>query len=118
MYSYVSRRKLDKSLGLFDFPNPNRTSPQRIGTNTPLQGLFFLNSEFVMRQAERLSDRLIDEAGWDDAARIRRAYWLVYGRPPKKEELALGHEYLRGGAGNWPSYAQALLSSNEFLYIQ
>ena len=118
VYSYVSRRKLDKSLGLFDFPNPNRTSPQRIGTNTPLQGLFFLNSEFVMRQAERLSDRLIDEAGWDDAARIRRAYWLVYGRPPKKEELALGHEYLRGGAGAWPSYAQALLSSNEFLYIQ
>ncbi len=118
VYSYVSRRKLDKSLGLFDFPNPNQTSPQRIGTNTPLQGLFFLNSEFVMRQAERLSDRLIDEFGDDDSKRIERAYWLVYGRAPTKEEIALGRNYLESGADAWPSYAQALLSSNEFLYIQ
>jgi mono/diheme cytochrome c family protein len=118
VYAYVSRRKLDKSLGLFDFPNPNQTSPQRIGTNTPLQGLFFLNSEFVMRQAERLTDRLLDEAGQDDVARIRRAYSLVYGRAPTKDELAMGRAYLKAEPNAWPSYAQALLSSNEFLYIQ
>ncbi len=118
VYAYVSRRKLDKNLGLFDFPNPNQTSPQRIGTNTPLQGLFFLNSEFVMRQAERLADRLLDEVGQDDAARIRRAYWLVYGRAPTKAELTMGRSYLKAEPNAWPSYAQALLSSNEFLYIQ
>ena len=117
VYAYVSRRKLDKSLGLFDFPNPNQTSPQRIDTNTPLQGLFFLNSEFVMRQAERLSDRLLEETGPDDAARIGRAYWLVYGRAPTRQELAIGREYLKSEDA-WPSYTQALLSSNEFLYIQ
>ena len=117
VYAYVSRRKLDKSLGLFDFPNPNQTSPQRIGTNTPLQGLFFLNSEFVMRQAERLTDRLLEESGPDDAARIRRVYWLVYGRAPTKEEMAIGRKYLKSEANAWPN-AQALLSSNEFLYIQ
>ena len=117
VYSYVSRRKLDKSLGLFDFPNPNQTSPQRIGTNTPLQGLFFLNSEFVMRQAERLSDRLIGETD-DNPKRIKRAYWLVYGRAPTKQEIALGRGYLESEPNAWPSYAQALLSSNEFLYIQ
>ena len=117
VYSYVSRRKLDKSLGLFDFPNPNQTSPQRIGTNTPLQGLFFLNSEFIMRQAERLTDRLIGEIG-GDGKRIERAYWLVYGRAPTKEEMALGGDYLKSQDNSWPSYAQALLSANEFLYIQ
>ena len=41
VYGYVSRRRLDTTLGLFDFPNPNVTSPRRIPTNTPLQGLFF-----------------------------------------------------------------------------
>ena len=54
----------------------------------------------------------------DDGKRIERAYWLVYGRAPTKEEMALGGDYLKSQDNSWPSYAQALLSANEFLYIQ
>jgi hypothetical protein len=118
VYGYVSRRRLDKMLGIFDFPNPNKTSPQRIGTNTALQGLFFLNSEFMMRQAERLHDRLEQELGSDDAAKIRRAYRLLYGRDPSREEIRLGRGFVRDDPMAWPRYAQVLLSSNEFLYVQ
>ena len=117
VYGYVSRRRIDKMLGLFDFPNPNKTSPQRFGTNTPLQGLFFLNSEFVMRQAERLTDRLERETA-DGANRIRRAYQLLYGRPPTKQELKVGRRFVDGDKSHWPKYAQVLLTSNEFLYVQ
>ncbi len=55
VYGFISRRHLDTMLALFDFPNPNSSSPKRIQTNTPLQGLFFLNSELVARMARALS---------------------------------------------------------------
>src|SRR5207244_11884152 len=57
VYAFVSRRRLDPTLALFDFPNPNSTSDERMATNTPLQRLFFLNSGFEMRQAEHISAR-------------------------------------------------------------
>ena len=118
VYGYVSRRRLDKTLGLFDFPNPNKTSPRRFGTNTPLQGLFFLNSEFVMRQAERLTDRLGRDPDSNEAAKIRQAYRLLYGRRPSKQEVRLGRRFLDGDVSRWSHYAQVLMTSNEFMYVQ
>jgi hypothetical protein len=117
VYGYVSRRRLDTMLGLFDFPNPTVTSPRRILTSTPLQGLFFLNSELVMEAAGALAERLRKEAGKDDRARILRAYGLVFGREPSDEEMRLGREFVEGEPDSWAQYAQTLLSSAEFLYL-
>jgi len=117
VYGYVSRRRLDTMLGLFDFPNPTVTSPRRILTSTPLQGLFFLNSELVMEAAGALARRLRKEAGEDDRARILRAYGVVFGREPTGEEMRLGREFVEGEPDSWTQYAQTLLSSAEFLYL-
>ncbi len=111
IYGFVSRRKLDSTLALFDFPNPNNTSESRIVTNVPLQRLFWMNSGFIEQQAQALADRL---AG-DNPARIRGAYRLLFNREPDSRELQLGLDYLRGAP--WPSYARALLSSNEFTFV-
>src|SRR5262245_21218834 len=62
VYGFFSRFKLDRFLRLFDFPDPIATSEQRITTNVPLQQLFFLNSEFVRKQAEALSQRIGSES--------------------------------------------------------
>src|SRR5579863_2546476 len=117
VYGFVSRRRLDGTLSLFDFPNPNNTSEARLTTNTPLQRLFFLNSTFVLRQADGLAERLAKDAGEDPRARIRRAYQLLYNRDPSPTELALGAEFVRDGQKAWPRYAQVLLSSNEFYFV-
>jgi hypothetical protein len=117
IYGYVSRRKLDTMLGLFDFPNPNSSSAQRIGTNTPLQGLFFLNSGLIMRQAKEFISRLEREGVMRDKARIDRAYSLLYGRAPNKDEVDLARDYLQQDDGGWPRLAQVLMCSNEFLYV-
>ena len=117
VYGFVSRRRLDVRLGLFDFPNPNQTSPQRFGTNTPLQGLFFLNSSLLMRQAEAFAERLVRDAGPGADARIRRGYRLVFGREPTDEELAVNLRFVMGSSESWPRLAQTWLSSNEFLYV-
>src|SRR5258708_26496761 len=58
IYAAVSRAKPDAFLRLFDFPDPNETSEQRITTNVPVQQLFFLNSDFVRSQAESLAKRI------------------------------------------------------------
>jgi len=117
VYGFVSRRRLDTLLALFDFPNPNSSSPRRILTNTPLQGLFFLNSELVARMARALSQRLEVEAGGEEPARISLAYRLLFGRQPSPKEMQIGLSFVNHESDAWARYAQTLLSSNEFLYI-
>ena len=114
VYGYRSRRKLDGTLALFDHPNPNTTNEQRNVTNVPLQRLYFLNNPFVMRQSEALAARL---PGPTDEARIKQAYRLLFARQPDGHELRIGLEFLKSEKNAWPRYAQALLASNEFLYV-
>jgi len=111
VYSFISRRKLDSMLALFDFPNPNTTSESRMTTNVPLQRLFFMNSSFVEQQAKAFADRFSGSP--DD--RIRAMYRTLSGRDPETSELEAGREYLASG-GEWPSYARVLLTSNEFVF--
>jgi hypothetical protein len=113
VYAYVSRNRLDDTLALFDFPDPNATAEQRLITNGPMQRLFFLNSEFIAENAAALVERVAREGGADDAARLKRAYLLLFGRPPSETETELGLEFV-SKPGGWPQYAQVLLSSNEF----
>ncbi|HUQ68678.1 MAG TPA: PSD1 and planctomycete cytochrome C domain-containing protein, partial [Planctomycetaceae bacterium] len=56
VYSRVSRLELNALLARFDFPDPNVHSDGRTETTTPLQKLFVLNSPFMQRQAESLTD--------------------------------------------------------------
>jgi mono/diheme cytochrome c family protein len=120
-YGAVSRHELDPLLRLFDFPDPNITSGERSVTTVPLQQLFVLNSEFMVRNARALAARLA-ETKEDDAARVRRAFPLLYGRPVTQAELQLGLAFLhaaqaKDGLSHWEQYAQVLLSANEFLYV-
>jgi hypothetical protein len=54
--------------------------------------------------------------GKSDAERIQQAYALLYSRPATEAEIQVGLRYLAEG-GTWPEYAQALLSSNEFIFV-
>jgi mono/diheme cytochrome c family protein len=118
LYGAVSRHNLDPVLRLFDFPDPNLTADRRPTTIVPLQQLFVLNSDFLTRQAEALAKRAMTVSA-DDEARIRHAYELAFSRLPSDRELELGREFLQATESDkaWVYYAQALLSSNEFAFI-
>ncbi len=126
VYAKVSRHELNGLLRLFDFPDPNITSERRTETTVPQQQLFVLNSPFFLNQARALAARVQKEAD-DDPGRIRRAYLLAFGRIPVDDEVQLGLRYLAGKddpaeaprnhLSRWERYAQVLLESNEFLYI-
>jgi hypothetical protein len=128
LYGAVSRHNLDGLLRLFDFPDPNITSEKRTVTTVPLQQLFVLNSDFMVRQAKALAARLTAIAE-DDATRVRRAYTLLYARPATEQEVELAVEFLnpseplagegekKSSLSRWEQYAQVLLSANEFAFV-
>jgi len=127
-YASISRHNLDGLLRLFDFPDPNITSDKRTVTSVPLQQLFVLNSDFMERQAKALATQLQREPNLPLARRIERAFLVLFGRPPSTREVDWGVEFLKGGgdgaAGDrdgalskWDEYAQVLLGTNEFLFV-
>lgn len=119
IYSIVSRFHLNPMLSTFDFPDPNVHAERRVETTTPLQKLFALNSPFSVRMADELAGRLLaDDADVD--SKMDRAYQLLYARGPSESERAAGREFLESfedGAEAWRQYAQVLLASNEFLFV-
>jgi hypothetical protein len=114
VYCTVSRTETDRTMTLFDFPDPNATSDMRATTVGPMQRLYLLNSGFVMNQAKALAERSAREAGDDARARILRIYELVYGRLPTDSEMAIGLEYVAASEEAWPRYTQTLLAASEF----
>lgn len=124
LYSTVSRHDLNGMLRLFDFPDPNLTSERRVVTTVPLQQLFVLNGEFMIRQAQTLATRLEREAGTDPAARIQLAYETTLARPARPHEIELGLRFIadasadaKSGLSPWAQFAQALLATNELGYL-
>jgi hypothetical protein len=93
-------------LTLFDYPDPNITSEQREVTNVPLQGLYFLNSDLIQREADALLARLQPEGMGEPqpAERIQRAYRLLFQRPASPAEVERGIAFL--------SKAEALFHSS------
>jgi len=120
LYGKISRHNLDSLLRLFDFPDPNITSGTRPVTIVPLQQLFVLNSEFMVARARSLAAKLTTEEK-DDAIRIRKAFLRVFGRPAREREIQMGLAFLhtveKTVLSPWEQYAQVLLSTNEFAFV-
>ena len=122
VYAKVSRHELDGLLRLFDFPDANVTADKRSVTTVPQQQLFALNSDFMVNQAKAFSLR-VSKMGSSDEDRIKAAYRLAFNRLPAPRELSIGLAYLKLPAKpddkltRWEQYAQALLASNEVMYV-
>lgn len=116
IYGSIHRRDLDKMLTIHDFPDPAAHAASRNVTTSPLQQLFALNSPFVQQQSAELAKRLLSRAD----RRVHFAYELLFQRPPTDNEQTLAQAYLADAEDHpekWTNYAQALLGSNEFLFV-
>ncbi len=116
LYGKVHRREIDQMLRLHDFPDPTAHSPKRPETTTPLQMLFTLNGPFMQQQAESLARTLVAEPA---DRRIDLAYASLFQRAPTERERELASGFLGGSEepATWAEYAQALLGSNELLFV-
>jgi hypothetical protein len=124
VYGFIDRQNLPGMFRSFDFASPDTHSPQRFTTTVPQQALFFMNSPFVRKQAQALIQRPDVSSVTDPAQRIRRLYRVLYGREATEEEASLGVQFVEGESSQaggkmpaWEKYAQVLLESNEFVFV-
>ena len=65
----------------------------------------------------------VEKTASDDEQRVKAAYRIAFTRDPDPRELRIGLAFLKLPARpedkltRWQQYAQALLASNEFLYL-
>ena len=91
IYGFVDRNNVPAAYKSFDFPSALVTCEMRANTIVPQQGLFLLNSNFVMKSAKMISENLKAQG---DEARIKEIFKKVYSRAPSQEEIQFSQEYL------------------------
>ena len=88
--------------------------------------MFVLNSPFMQQQSKALAQRLLREAGSTPDEQIDYTYRLVFGRSPSAVEVEIGRQVLPAADAQlddkdrlaaWQRYSHALLSSNEFYFV-
>jgi hypothetical protein len=145
VYIFVRRNSRYPMLEVFDLASAQETCARRNTTTTAPQALTLLNSKLSRDWAESFAARVIREAGLQYKSEVSRAYEIAYSRPPDPTEMDLSLSFLdrqtkilaeRSRAGeplSKPSgidaamdplqaaalvdLCQALMNSNEFVYV-
>ncbi len=125
IYGLINRQDLPGLYRVFDLANPDQSTARRIRTTVPQQALFMMNSLFVTQQARHLVDAIPDFSNTGVPAKLTWLYHAIYQRDPTSEELEIGRQFIDSSSprtgeknlGIWQRYAQLLLCTNEFEFI-
>ncbi len=104
VYGFIERGRIPAILSTFDFASPDQHAPMRYTTTVPQQALFFLNSPFVVEQAEALARR--SESQKDAPQRVRALYQFALGRDPQPNEAEAGVQFVNAAASSSPASSQ------------
>ncbi|MCE9534094.1 MAG: DUF1553 domain-containing protein [Planctomycetes bacterium] len=100
---------------------------RHVSTVTP-QSLLLLNSEFILEQSRFVAERVRKEAGDETKAQAIRLWKLAYTSEPTDADVRLAVKFIEAQSERFKTekeprlqalamFAQALLSSNRFLYV-
>jgi len=121
IYGYINRFNLDPTLRNFDFPSPVQTRAKRTESVVAPQALFLMNSPFVVDQADAVVEDLDLGKNAAGEAWIEALYRRILDREPSDAEvqrtLRFAEIEQNRDVDPWPLLAQALMTSNEFLYV-
>jgi len=115
---YIFARRLVRypMLQSFDTPLAIESCGRRQETVTADQALELMNGTATARFASALAKRVANDAGQSNDALVERAFRLALGRAPSASEMERSRDYL-SKQQSLDDLCLALLSSNEFLYI-
>jgi cytochrome c553 len=116
IYFQVQRSQLIPMLQVFDWPDTLTSAGARSTTVVAPQALVFMNNANVKAWASGFAKRLQPAFDKSPADAVDLAYRTAFARPPSQDELKLGVDYLK--AGTLAEYALALMSLNEFIYVE
>ena len=99
---------------LMDCPDASQHAPKRDSSITALQALGMLNNRFLVRQSERLANRLKRESPILKS-QVIKLFKLTYHRQPNSNERLLVAKLASDhGLAN---ACRVILNSNEFLFV-
>lgn len=126
---YLMQQRIRKHpyFELFDGADPNTTTGNRDESTTALQALFMMNDGFVHEQARMLVRRAL-ASGLESPGMVNLLYCFTLGRPASDHDTARAlalvdaverrlPEGPQRSEQAWSSLGRALLSSNEFIYL-
>jgi cytochrome c553 len=126
VYGYIERQNLPGFFRTFDFASPDNHTSQRFMTTVPQQALFLLNSPFMVEMAAALSRRE-DVKDIDQVpAKVTAIFRATLGREPNADEMTAAQEFLgdtpakpenKDQHQRWLRFAQALMLTNEFAFV-
>jgi hypothetical protein len=125
IYAFINRQDMPGLLINFDYPTPDVSTADRPRTTVPQQALFLMNSQFIAEQARGVIRRANVEAEGTVAQKLERVFKLVFSRLPTPAETQAAQAYLaaeqdakdKGKVPAWHKLAQAMLMSNEFIFV-
>jgi hypothetical protein len=133
VYLPVIRNNLYDAMSLFDCTDGTVPNGDRSSSTVASQALFLMNSDLVIQASENLARQLMMESPDDSNARIQSLFIRALGRPATDEEITrlehtaaqLERQLAQDGIADadrsnavWTSLCQAILMSNEFLYVE
>ncbi|MCA9013210.1 MAG: DUF1553 domain-containing protein, partial [Planctomycetaceae bacterium] len=135
IYLPVIRNNLYTMFEQFDFPDPTMPTGNRNATVVAPQALLMMNSELVIESADAMARQLLDDRS-DPVHRIELGYIRAFSRPPAESEIRQALDFVlplvsqnsSGDAADesqqqteiraWSLFCQALMASNEFIYVR
>ncbi len=97
VYGLIDRQNLPGTFRVFDFANPDSTSPQRHVTTVPQQALFMMNSPFILEQARSLASNAAPPSSPAEKD-IQTIYERVYARQADQGEVSAALDFLSAPA--------------------
>jgi len=121
IYLPVVRNHVYDFFQLFDYPDPKIVQGDRKTLSTNQQALFLMNSQMIQDKAMKIAKHEFDQ---NLPRQVSKFYQKVFLRNPGPEERREGERFLdefpspRDPYHARASFVQAMLSSDEFLYLR
>lgn len=132
LYLPIIRNNLYDLFQQFDYPDPATSTGLRNSTVVSPQALLLMNSDLATDAAQNFAARLFKLSANKDA-RLRAAYRIAYAREATDDDLRRAENFLtatdaalnssqqdsdKRGQQAWAMLCQALMMSNEFIYLR
>ena len=143
LYVQMRRTKPVGMLEAFDLPRMEPNCELRNASTVATQSLAMMNGDFTVTMSKYFAERVAKDAGADVAAQVKRAWQLAFGCEPSAEDAKSATDFITRQTaafkdhpvkvtppvkGHEPppaeppmqalaTFCQALLTSNQFLYV-
>jgi hypothetical protein len=132
LYMPIIRNNLYDLFQQFDYPDPSTSTGLRYSSVVSPQALLLMNSDLATDAAKSFATRLFKFSA-DKEARLLAAYRLAFAREATAEDLRRAENYLTAADATlnstqqdstkreqeaWALLCQALMMSNEFIYLR